>query len=78
MHNISAIQASMSIYQKYVVDLEYDTSWANQTIVDNKTYDIQTLSNRVHNDGLVTDPYWINGVNYHASYSRQNYRFDLK
>lgn len=70
MQNISAITASMPIYQKYVVDLDFDTSWAKPTP---KLEHIQQTSNRVHNDGFVTDPFWINGVNRFASLSRHNY-----
>ena len=70
MQNISALVASMPIYQKFVVDLDFDTSWAKPNPTVNH---IQEVSNRVHNDGLVTDPFWINGVNVHASLSRHNY-----
>ena len=70
MQNISAITASMPIYQKYVVDLEFDTSWAAPTP---KSEHLQHVANKVHNDGLVTDPFWINGVNRFASLSRHNY-----
>lgn len=77
MNNISSIQAAIPIYQKYLVDLEFDTSCANQHVVDNKTFHIEQVGKRVHNDGLVTDPYWINGVNFHASYSRHNYHYHL-
>jgi hypothetical protein len=70
MQNISSITASMPVYQKYVYDLEFDTSWAAPTP---KSAHLQHVANQVHNDGLVTDPFWINGVNRFASLSRHNY-----
>lgn len=75
MQTVSAVTASMPIYQKYVVDLDFDTSWAKSTP---KSDHIQQFANRVHNDGFVTDPFWINGVNVHASLSRHNYRYELR
>lgn len=75
MQNISTVKAAMPIYQKYVIDLEFDTSWAKPTP---KSDHIQQLQNRIHNDGLITDPFWINGVNTYASISRHNYKYDLR
>lgn len=38
-----------------------------------KVHHIEEVANKVMLDSQNTDPYWINSVNYVASYSRHNY-----
>jgi len=40
-----------------------------------KVHHLQEIANKVMLDSQNTDPYWINSVNYVASYSRHNYVF---
>jgi len=35
------------------------------------------VKNKVHNDALASDPYWINGVHCHNSISRHNYSYQI-
>lgn len=35
------------------------------------------VRNKIHNDSLQVDPYWINGVHCHNSISRHNYTYDF-
>lgn len=39
----------------------------------NRVHHLQEIGNKVMLDSQNTDPFWINNVNYVASYSRHNY-----
>ena len=55
-----------------VYDLSYKAALDEKHSEQKEFKDVQ-LQNKCHNDSLAYDPYWINGVNYHASLSRHNY-----
>lgn len=68
LNYISAIRIQTQYYQ----DLELKKELDECKIERQEFKDVQ-LKNKCHNDNLVHDPYWINGVNYHASLSKHNY-----
>lgn len=62
----------INIQSHYVYDLNYAADLDKKMVEQKEFKDVQ-LQNKCHNDSLAYDPYWINGVNYHASLSRHNY-----
>ena len=57
---------------RHVYDLQYKADLDKKVVEQQEFKEVQ-LQNKTHNDSLAYDPYWINGVNYHASLSRHNY-----
>ena len=66
--NLNAINTQF----RHVYDLSYKAKLDEKHAEQKEFKDVQ-LQNKCHNDSLAYDPYWINGVNYHASLSRHNY-----
>lgn len=63
---------AINVQKQYYYDLNFKADLDKKT-VEQKEFKAVQLQNKCHNDNLVYDPYWINGVNYHASLSRHNY-----
>lgn len=63
---------AINVQKQYYYDLNFKADLDKKMVEQKEFKDVQ-LQNKCHNDNLAYDPYWINGVNYHASLSRHNY-----
>lgn len=64
--------SAINIHAHCVRDLNFKAELDKKMVEQQEFKEVQ-LQNKCHNDNLAYDPYWINGVNYHASLSRHNY-----
>lgn len=61
------------ILEARAVKAELDNSILIGNTVNNKVHHLQQVASKMIVDSQNTDPFWINSVNYVASYSRHNY-----
>jgi hypothetical protein len=60
-------------FQTKAVKASLDNSILLGKTMINRAHHLEEIGNKVMLDCQNTDPYWINSVNYVASYSRHNY-----
>lgn len=61
------------LYEARAVKASLDNSLLIGKTMDNRAHHMQEVASKMVMDSLYRDPFWINNVNYVASYSRHNY-----